>query len=564
MTAVTRCSIATVLGRTTLAAAAALLPATALAGGFEIPDTGARAVGRGGAFVVGATDPTALYYNPGLLAKQRGTSVLLNNNMVFHDTRFQRATLSDVWGADAGTTFEEARDKQKLFPLGPFFAVASDFGLDNWTFAAGVYGPSAVGKHDYQAYGGQSFMLTDMNILLAYYSLAAAWKHKDVFGIGATLQYVDMISMKYSLVTDSTVVPTLQPVPDADSTQLNTELNLEDRFSGTAIIGGWYRPHPRVELGLASRVVPIFLRAKGGLTTDKETLLSDDVKVELPMTLPAMVRGGVRYIHDKGDREMPWFDLELAAHYENWSAIKAFDLKFDGQISGMPIQDLSIQKNWRDTVSLRLGSDVNVLPKYLTVRAGGFWESAAMRENFSHLDFPSFMRGGISGGVTGGYKGIYLTVGYMHIFQQTREVSEASGKQFQERPLRPCPEFCDGASGVPANAGRFTSRFDILSLGIDIRFRELLAGRRERRRGAFPNNRPGSENGKPAESTTPASTPPASAPSPTTEPAPPDEPAEATPPPADPLEPDPADDADDDTEPPSDDAEPALTAEDDA
>lgn len=538
MTVVTRCSIATIAAATCLTGAALLTPGTAAAGGFEVPDSGARALGRGGAYVVGATDPTALYYNPSLLSKQRGTTVLINNNLAFHNTAFQRAPLSDAWGANAGTTFPEATNGDKLFPLGPFVAVATDFGLDNWAFAAGVYGPSAIGRHDYDDYGPQSFMLTEMDILLAYYSLSAAWKFRDIFGVGATVQYVDMISMKYALVTDATSVPgvaTLNPVPDADSTQLVTELNLKDRFSGTAIIGGWYRPHRRVELGLASRVIPIFLEAKGGLTTDKESLISDEVTVELPMTLPAKVRAGVRYIHDTGEREVPWFDLELAAHYENWSAIESFDLDLEGEISGTALADLSIQKNWRDTVSLRLGGDVNVIPQYLTLRAGGFWENGAMRENFSHLDFPSFMRGGISAGITGGYKGIYLTVGYMHIFQEDRNVTEAGGKQFQERPLRPCPEFCEGVSGVPANAGKFTSRFDLLGLGLDIKFRELLGDRRKKRR----EKKAGGPGPAPEASPDPA---PAAAP----------KPAETAPPPAADPEPEPDPSADD----PSDAADP--------
>jgi hypothetical protein len=308
--------------------------------------------------------------------------------------------------------------------------------------------------------------------------------------------------MKYALVTDSTVIPDLDPIPNPDSTQLVTEIDLKDRFSGTAIVGLWYRPHRRVEVGLASRVVPVFLKAKGGLNTDKQTLVSDDVNVELPMTLPAIVRGGVRYIHAVEDRE--WFDIELAAQYENWSVVDAFDLKFDGEISGMPIQDLTIEKKWKDTVSVRLGGDYNALPPYLTVRAGGFWESPAMRENYSHLDFPSFMRGGIGAGVTGGYKGIYLTVGYMHIFQEDREVSEASGKQYQERPLRPCPDGCAGASGVPANAGTFASHYDVLALGLEIRFRELLGDRRARRKKAEGEPTP-------ATSTAPATAPASSA-----------------------------------------------------
>jgi long-chain fatty acid transport protein len=441
-------------------------------------------MGRGGAYVVGADDATAIYYNPALLAKQRGTSFLYNHNVWFHDTRFQRAPLSDAWGSSAGTTFPEARDRTRVFPLQPYLAVASDFGLKNWTFGAAITGPSGIGRHEYADYGPQSFMMTKMRVLMSYYMLSAAWKWRDVFGVGATLQYVDLISLRYGLVVDSTRVPGLNPVPDGESTQLVSDIVVKDRFAGTALLGLWYKPHPRVELAFASQIAPVNLNTRGRIEVDKETLVPDDVTVKMPLVLPAKVRGGVRYIHLEGGRQ--WFDLELSAYWENWAAVKSFEVDLDGQIAAQDVNDLSIPKKWRDTVSVRLGGDVNVLPKVLTVRAGGFFETAAASKNYSHLDFPSFTRGGISAGVTGGFKGVYLTVAYTHIFQDSRNVTEAFAKIFQQRPLLPCPDGCGGASGVPANAGKFTSRMDLLSLGLDIRFAELLAGvkaRRERGRG---------------------------------------------------------------------------------
>lgn len=454
---------------------AALAPAAAQAGGFEIPDRGAKALGRGGANVVGVDDPTAIHYNPAALAKLRGTTLLYNHSLIWHDTRFTRAPLSSAWGDDAGTTFPTVRDGKKVFPLGLFAALSTDFGLENWTFGAAVYGPHSVGQHQYPAYGPQSFMLTDMNVLMAYYSLAAAWKWKDVFGVGVTAQYVDLIKLDYGLVIDSTFTQGLDPIPSDASTQLSSTLHLKDRTSGTAIVGLWYRPHRNVEIGVASRVVPVFLKPKGTMGVDKPTLVTDDIRVTMPLTLPATVRGGVRYIHYAKDRQ--WFDLELAAEWEGWSAIDKYDVQVSGRISGQEIQDLRLGKNWRDTVSVRLGGDVNVIPKHLTVRAGGYFESAATPNAFSHLDFPSFMRGGLGAGITAGGRGIYGTLGFLHVFQESRQVSELEGKVFQQRPVRPCPEECGGASGVPANAGRFTSRFEILNLGIELRFAELLGKR---------------------------------------------------------------------------------------
>ncbi len=459
-------------------------PLQAHAGGFEVPDMGGRAIGRGSAYVVGVADGTAIHYNPAALAKIRGTTVMYHHGLMWHDTRFQRATLSDAWGDDAGTQFDEAQSSRKLFPILGALAVTSDFGLDNWTFAAGVYGPNGVGRQDYGDYNPQSFMLTELDVLLAYYTLGAAWKYKDVFGVGAVVQYADLIRLDYGVVADSGLTPALDPVPDDASTQLATRIELSDRAAATAQIGFWYRPLQRLELGVSSRIVPIYFHPKGGVSVDKETLVTEEIKVQMDLTLPAIVRGGIRYIHDTGDRQ--WFDIELDAVYESWSLLKEFDLDVEGRINGQELQELTLPKNWKDTVSVRLGGDFIALPPYLTVRAGGFFETAAVPDNFSHIDFPSFRRGGVGAGFSAGAKGAYLTVGYMHVFQEKRTVDEQFGKIAQQRPLRPCPANCDGLTGVPSNAGTFTSRYDLLTVGIDLRFREMLAGRRHKNKSKPP------------------------------------------------------------------------------
>ncbi len=500
-----------------------LTAAEAHAGGFEVPDLGARAVGRGGAYTVGVADGTALYYNPAALAKMRGTTLTYHHGLAFHDTRFQRAPLGEglpdpmaAWGTNAGTTFDEVESRRKLFPLLIALTATSDFGLENWTFAIGAFGPNGIGRQDFPDYGPQSFMLTDLDVIVLYYTLGAAWKWKDKVGIGAAVHYADMARMRYGVVADSALTPTLNPVPDSGSTQLVTLLDLKDRTSATATLGLWYRPHKRFELGLSSRIVPVFFEPEGSVRVDKDTLVTRDITAKTKITLPAIVRGGVRYIHDTGARE--WFDLELDVVYESWSVIKSFDLEFEGQINGQDLQPLSLRKNWGDTVSVRLGGDFNAVPKYFTVRAGGYYESPAAPNNFSHIDFASFHRGGIGLGFSAGAKGAYVTVGYTHVFQESREVTELQAKTFQQRPLATCPDSCNGLSGVPANAGRITSSFDLLTFGIDLRFREMLEGRRQRKakaKEATPAPAPAPEP-EPA-TTAPASAPDASEPEPETE-----------------------------------------------
>jgi long-chain fatty acid transport protein len=467
--------------------ALAFTPTSAHAGGFEVPDQGARSVGRGGAYAVGAADLTALHYNPGKLASLGGTRVLYTHNLVFHNTTFQRATLSDAWGSNAGTSFERAENNHRLWARNGFGVVGSDFGLKNWMFAFGAYGPSAIGQHDYADYGPQSFMLTKMEVVVVYYSLAVAWQIPEKFGVGVTLQYVDMPRMRYALVADSTPTTTLDPIPDDASTQLITDLEMKDRVGFTALVGLWGRPHPRIELGLGGRVIPVNMRPEGSVSTDKTTLLADDVTARMEFQLPVQLRGGLRYIHplrkdEDGKGVGERFDVEANLFWENWSQIDAYRIHFDGTINGQPIADQLIPKNWRDTFSVRLGGDYHLLDGHLTLRAGGYFETGASHPDFAHLDFPSFNRGGLGGGISGNIRGVALTLGYMHIFSQPQETTELSAKGFQVRPLAGCPDRCNGLSGVPANAGVFRSSIDILALSVDLHFNEMFPNMGKKRR----------------------------------------------------------------------------------
>ena len=145
-----------------------LVPVSTFAGGFEFPDNGTAAMGRGGAFTAKADDPTALYYNPGGLAWLRGWKLLIDSNLAFKHVSFTRAP-------DNGVTYPTVHNQSGPFP-GPMLVLTSDFGLKDWTFAAGLYGPSAVGKTSYPdgQDAPQKFELVSMDVMMAFYTLAAA------------------------------------------------------------------------------------------------------------------------------------------------------------------------------------------------------------------------------------------------------------------------------------------------------------------------------------------------------------------------------------------------------
>ena len=84
------------------------------------------------------------------------------------------------------------------------------------------------------------------------------------------------------------------------------------------------------------------------------------------------------------------FDIEFDALFEQWSSLKKYDAKLNGEVTAvsaiaevlvgeepLQLQDVVIEKQWEDTVSLRLGGSYWLEPGAIELSAGGFWESAA-------------------------------------------------------------------------------------------------------------------------------------------------------------------------------------------
>lgn len=474
-----------------LTALAALTPLGASAGGFEIPDNGTFALGRGGAFVGRADDPTALIYNPGALVKLRGTHALIDHAFVFESATFTRAESDLPPGSDYGfEPLAPVSNDASLFALGGTIIVTSDLGLDDWTFAAGVYGPSAHGTKSYPTDGGQRYMLTELEAILFYPSLAVAYGDRETFGVGVTLQLVMAPTLDMSLVVDGSQGGELHAYYAGND--VVAHIRMSDPASFSAIVGAWWRPVPELELALSGRVVPVMLDLEGKFSLSNvpgQTQFSAS-QLEVPgsaarldLTLAPTARLGARYRHLDAGREV--FDLELDLVYEAWSVLDRYDVELDGTIKlfvGTEAPDTVIEKRWRDTLSVRLGGTWNVIAAEpddvwrdgggaLQLSLGGYWESGAVPENYEHLDFLGFDRFGIGLGVAGRVGPVRLKASYSHVFQEDREVSERYGKVYQQRPLDPCPESCDGGagwSGVPANAGRFESSYDLVTLGVEL------------------------------------------------------------------------------------------------
>lgn len=457
----------------------------ARAGGFEIPDTGTFDLSRGGAFVARGDDPTAIALNPGALTRMVGTHILYNHLFLWEQSTFTRQSSELPPGTDYGfDPLAPQSNESDLFPLGGMFVATSDFGLKNWTFAAGVYGPNAHGTKDYAVDGGQRYLLTHLDAVLFYPSLAIAYGDHDTFGIGVTFQLVMTPSLAMDLVVDGSQAGGLHAYYAGNDVE--ARISMKDMASFSAIVGAWWRPAPNWELGISGRVVPTNLHLAGNFSLRNvpgqtqftpAQLAVPGSAARMDLTLPPTARIGARYRHLDGQHEV--FDVELDVVYEAWSMLEAFDVKLDGTINlfvGAEAPDTKLEKRWKDTLSVRLGGTVSAWhdgKNELQVSLGGYWESGAVPKNYESLDFLSFQRFGIGLGVAARLGVLKLSLAYSHVFQEDRVVDERFGKVYQQRPLDPCPDNCDGGagwSGVPANAGRFESAYDMLSAGLEAAF----------------------------------------------------------------------------------------------
>lgn len=449
----------------------ALTPKDAGAAGFTWPDNTTKAVGRGGAYMLGVRGPEALYFNPALLTRLKGTQTTLDVNGMMLDVEFSRAGLNPTTVDDsgAGEGFGTTHNEFGGFPCcgifpAPMFFASSDFGLEDFAFGLGAYGPSANGIRRFPVTPEMKYMLQSSDMLLIYYSAAIAYRIGGL-RLGATLQYATLeteFQLRISTGLTASMVDDEDPANDTAAT-----LHVTDG-QPTGILGIAYDFSPSLSLGL-SYTLPVDWEQEGtvdlvlGDNVSSLGMALDDDTATFKVSQADVLRAGLRYAYIARDQEL--FDVELSATYERWSRMSQFDIGLAGTLKNetgfvLPIEPILQAKDWQDTVSVRLGGDVAVLP-WLTLRAGTYYESAAQKEEFTHPDFISWDRIGVGSGATFHVHDFDLDLGYVYTYLGERDVTH--GAVPIEAPLT------DEESPI-VNNGLWAAHMQIFSLGLTYRY----------------------------------------------------------------------------------------------
>ncbi|MCS6856193.1 MAG: outer membrane protein transport protein [Sandaracinaceae bacterium] len=442
-------------------------PSQAKGGGFYLLERGVRALGRGGAQIASAEDPS-LWLNPAGLVQappNKRESLLLDGTLTLLETRFRRID-------SGGRTLPEVSGQALPLPI-PTVAGSFDFGLPDWAFGIGFFAPNSsllewpasISTQEGEGPAPQRYSVISLRgSLISGAALGLAWRPLPELSLGlaGTLIYASFGATTTISACDG-VICSFPEDPDHDAL---VRLELNPVFTGTASLGLIWDPGP-VRLG-ASLTTPyalsgrarIFVRMpsapafEAAFARSREGNCANVSDEQIEAARSQGQSHPCEATHADFHLDFPWilraglaldaienFTLELAFVWESWSVqreatIRPRDVWMSNAIGFLDYEvgPLSIPRGMQDTVSVRLGGEYRF--QAFEVRAGAYFETGAFPDEYLHpLTIDSDKIVGAVGGSFWPSREIAfdLLLGYAHLFPR----SVRNSKVPQANPIRP-------------------------------------------------------------------------------------------------------------------------------
>src|SRR5262249_21428527 len=136
-------------------------------------------------------------------------------------------------------------------------------------------------------------------------------------------------------------------------------------------------------------------------------------------------------------------DIELDVEYETWSRVNRFSVETNGleanlQGQAVPLGRIDIDKRWRDTVSVKLGGDIAVIPDRWTLRGGVFYETAVADAACATVDFSGGPQAGAAAGASLLFGRWEIAAAYQLRLQTSVSIAERDARVYQQVPGSGC------------------------------------------------------------------------------------------------------------------------------
>jgi long-chain fatty acid transport protein len=388
---------------TSLAVCASLFATctTASAAGLYTADRGVRPLGRGGAFVAGADDLGAIWYNPAGLA-DAGTTLFIDLAWMNFSSEYKRKTqVTDSGGTVRTYEYPRVDGTTPFLPI-PTVGGTYNFGdKKQYTAAIGVLAPYASIASYPLTVNGQpspsrySLVSLDGSVLAvagAYFS----YKPIEQIRIGGGLQAL-VGSFKSRVVFSASPPDRLISSPEDPAYDSLAQLDVGPIVAPSANFGIVAIPEKHIRLGLSGQLpfwvnapATIKVRLPTAAVFDKAYQQGEDAQVRF--RLPPIVRAGVEYRIDLADEDN--VRMELAYVREFWSLHESIDVRPENvklyDITGFPspfgVAPISLPRNFQDSNSFRAGFEWStksiVRSNRIDLRGGVSYETSAIPDEW--------------------------------------------------------------------------------------------------------------------------------------------------------------------------------------
>ncbi|GAB2859930.1 OmpP1/FadL family transporter [Hymenobacter ruber] len=367
----------------------------ASASGFQVNLGGQKNIGMGGVGVALTLDQAAMFYNPGALAMVRENGVQVG---------FNAAMARSAYRPESGGGQSQLNNKL----VTPFNFYAG-FGPKEgkWKIGIGAYTPFGSELHYASNWEGR-YALTDINLRSIFAQVTGSYAITPQLSVGAGL-----VMLAFGDVDLQKDVP-LTAQNGAPTPHVTLTGKAKRQFGYN--VGLFFKPSDKLNVGVSYRS-QVDAKIESGDVRLRDVIYSTGgnfTATNFAATLPLPATASI------GVAVMPTEKLTVAldANLVFWNVYRTLDFTFSGNngygdrpavgttpaVVGTPglvggSTTSSAKRYYQDALCFRLGGQYKVSDA-LTVRAGGFFDQAAVKDGYVSPETPDADRIGLSAGIS--------------------------------------------------------------------------------------------------------------------------------------------------------------------
>ena len=393
-------------------------PGAAGAGGFAIPEMGARRTGM--AAVIGRPDePAAVLHNPAGLALLPGTHLYVSLGVSLVDTEFRLRPWAEsdrfIEQPVDGDGYYPETEPSRAFGVLPMLVASSEILPERLYAALALYVGNATGSA-FDADAPTRYHLIDGYVVAPLGSISAAFRATDWLAVGGSLGL-----MNVRIHGRRHIFPVLDGTDVSGFLGTRAELVIDGSdWMPTWTLGALVTPHPRISAGAA-----VIGRTRSLLEGPVEINFGDDVG------------GGTFYGDQSTELLLPWTfqaglnvdihpQLELGGELRYWLYRQYDEQRIDVERI-IFVDEIVTEKNYRDSYQVSGGGRLHSLAAVpgLEAMLGLHHDRTPAPKETVSLDQPTFSHVGLHSGVRYQAGSTRLGLTYIHYWYQVPDIENS-------------------------------------------------------------------------------------------------------------------------------------------